>query len=155
MNTRVCTEFVLDGCFSEVFSITLPARTLHVCSKELPKHKIWCGIPHIDLRLWLTGVVDLKNFGRNSTAGSVLGDATNVWAEDLNRTSMVDEYLGSTKLAAHLDHNSSCKTSSGSKWSDRWLLRYHHKHSPRLDRVRVLAQCVHLFDHFLLDVVSQ
>ena len=31
-----------------------------------------------------------------------------------------DEYAGSTKIAAHLDHISRCKTASGTNWSNRW-----------------------------------
>ena len=56
---------------------------------------------------------------------------THPWSvQNLIRTSIDDQHPGPTKITAHLDHASHCKTASGTNWSKRWT---YHKYSPRLN----------------------
>ena len=58
------------------------------------------------------------------------------WVEGLDfiRTTLYNQYSGSTKITTHLDHTGHCKTTSGSNWSRRQTYRVlSHQHSPRLD----------------------
>jgi len=56
--------------------------------------------------------------------------------EDLVRTRISDEYAGSTKMTAHLDHIRHSKATPCTNWSNMGKPRVHYTYSPGLDLER-------------------